>query len=415
MKNVDPIWLLNQWTEFLRFLKVDLLDFQAEMANGLLTLPQYADVTQTRQSGKSFILGLLIYFLAYTLRWDIIIVAPKIGATEHIMDVVDKIATYLKRKKGIRHSQHSVKKIKISGRGMIKCISGDPFAFVEGNHAHLIVLDEKQDLVKDHIATNILPFRAWFNGLIWSLGIGGDPASWGEHSRAKSKESGNFTWRCPWQRVVKDKPDYQSVVDDIRDSMLPAQFRAHMECEELDMSSHILIKSIKPYGKLPEERAHITIGLDFGAIDKTIATVNHLIGPIHYFTEWMVLNGDYSVQTDQLVHWLKEVVEYDTLIGEDNGVGGPVIDFLNAKGLNVVRWNANQKKNTVAAHKIMTLASKEKLQYNPNHELSTVFYNDVTKLNYKMTSIHDVKVDHSDFYSSGILTLFEAPKMRIAV
>jgi len=418
MKPVNHAWLEGKWKEFLSVLKVDLLGFQLEMSDGLLDLPQYADLTQSRQSGKSFVIGILCYFLAYILKWDIIIVAPKIGATEHIMDVVDRIATYLKRRKrnSIPLAIHSAKKIRIRGRGTIRCISGDPYAFVEGNHAHLIVLDEKQDLDKEHISTNILPFRAFFNGLVWNLGIGGAPDSWGEYTRAKASESGNFVWNCPWQRVVIDKPDYIESVNDFRKAMLPPEFRAHMECAELDMSAHLLLPKLEPYEELPGdlENAHIQIGFDFGSIDKTIGTVRYKIGDVYYFTEWFVADGDYGVQFDKLGKWLREDVQYDILVGEYNGVGRPVIDLLNHSGFDIVPISMDRQKKTMAAHRIKSLADNGKLKYNPNHEFSGVAHKRLTTLNYKMSTDRHVLVDHCDFYSSAIVTVLEPPRMRVS-
>jgi len=414
MKKVNSAWLLTKWLAFIAVLKIDFYQFQAEMAQGLLELPEYADITQTRQSGKSFGLGIIIYFLAYLLKWDIIICAPKLDQTQRIMMVVSKIATYMKRKKKVRHPVHSTRHIQIAERGSIICISGDPYAEVEGHHAHLIVCDEKQNLIKDHIVTKILPFRAFHNGLVWSLGIGGAPGSWGELSRKKADGPGNFLWNCPWQRVVIDKPDYQNFVDDQREIMLPVEFKAHLECEELDMSSHILVPFITPYENIPDARAHIQIGLDFGSINKTVATVRYKINDFYFWDQWFVADGDYSIQIPKLEKWLREDVEYDAILGEYNGVGRPIVDILNRNGFEVAPIDMDSNKKTYAAHRIKLLASKGLLQYNPNRDLSKVAYKNITELPYKMTSCRHVNVDHNDFYSSGILTLLEPPKMRLS-
>lgn len=227
---IDKQWLYARWLLYLTAFKADLYQFQEQMADALLELPEFADCTQSRQSGKSFIIGLLVYFLAYTLRWDIIIAAPKLDQTSHIMAVVSKIATWMKSKKHISHPTHSTRMIQIANRGSIKCISGDPFAEVEGNHCHLLILEEKQGLDANHVVNNILPFRGFYNGLVWSLGIGGEPGSWGEISRREAADPGGLIWNCPWQRVVIDKPEYQKIVDKAQKLMLPVEFAAHYEC-----------------------------------------------------------------------------------------------------------------------------------------------------------------------------------------
>ena len=418
MKKIDSDWLFGKWQKFLVILRIDLYSFQAEMAEGLLQLPEYADCTQTRQSGKSFLLGVLIYFLMYTLRWDVVIVAPRLDGTDHIMGVVSKIATWMQRKKGhkgLKHPIHSTRKIQIAGRGSVKCITGDPFAQVEGSHAHLIVLDEKQDLDKEHIVNNIVPFTGFFNGLIWSLGIGGAPGSWGEDSRKEASRPGNFVWKCPWQRVVQDKPEYLKVAETAKRKMMPAEFGANYECEELDMSLHMLINRLAGYKVLPiVDKSFITVGLDFGSIDKTVATVSHRIGDVHYWNEWKIWSGDYSIQRRELANWLKNVIVYDRAIGEYNGVGRSVIDELNGDGLGIIPIQIDQKIKNDLAHKMRNYASEDKIQYNESAEFAGPFYENITNLKYKMTDVRNVKVDHSDFYSSGILTLLEAPKMRLS-
>jgi hypothetical protein len=418
MKKPDLAWLHGKWVDFLSILRIDLLDFQSEMADGLLQLPEYADITQARQSGKSFVIGVLVYFLAYTLKWDIIIVGPKLGGTEHIMDVVDRIATYLKRRKRnpIPLSIHSTKKIRIRGRGTIKCISGDPYAQVEGNHAHLIVLDEKQDLEKKHIATNIEPFRGFFNGLMWSLGIGGAPDSWGEYSRLVSADPGCFVWKCPWQRVIIDKPDYIKMVEKFRRGMMPPEFRAHMECAELDMSKHLLLQKLEPFTEFPGDirDAHIQIGFDFGSIDQTVGTVRYKFNEDYFFDQWFVASGDYGDQFDALGEWLRNDVIYDILVGEYNGVGRPVIDLLNKNGFEIIPITMDRPKKTKAAHRIKDLADNGHLKYNPDQELSVVAHKKLTTLNYKMSPDRHVLVDHCDFYSSAITTVLEPPRMRLS-
>lgn len=415
MRVIDKDKLYRWWVHYLGMLQIRLFAFQSEMADGLLQLPEYADCTQTRQSGKSFVMGVIIYFLAFYLKWHIIIVAPRLDQTGRIMDIVQAIATYMKTRKGIKHPTFNASKIAIENRGTIICITGDPFAQVEGHKAHLIVMDEKQELVKDHIAGKILPFRGFFNGLVWSLGIGGTPDSWGEESRKKAAEGDNFLWNCPWERVVVDKPSYQRVVDDQRSMMLPILFAAHYCCEELDMSSHLILPSIKSYSALPKhDKAITTVAFDFGAIDKTIATVSHKIGETYYWDQWIALHGNWSQQIDEVARWLKEDIYYDHLYGEANGVGAPVISQLNKEGLGMAGIDVNQTMKNVLARKVVELSSLGKLQYNKEHELASVFHHDITRLTYKMTSMDNIKVDHSDFYSSGILTLMDRPKIRIA-
>lgn len=423
--DVDLKWLSKLWDHYIEnIIRVDFYDYQIELTDELLKLPQYADITQTRQSGKSWIIGVIAYFLMFYLKWHIILAAPGLDQTTHIMETVDEIATYYKKYKGIKHPVHRTQKIKIEGRGSIKAITGDPKGKVDGNRAHLLILDEKQDLEKDHVTSKITPFTSFFNGLIWSLGIGGDPLSWGEHSREESSLPGNLLWNCPWQRVVIDKPNYQKTVDQHKRSQFPQMFKANFECEQLDMSAYILVPKMTPYTKLPEGNRIIRVNFDFGAIDKTIGTVTYRFPyqgndpdglDQYYINEWFVINGDYSIQTHEIEKWLKTGVDYNQVYGEANGVGRPVIDYLNSRGLEITPITIDPQMKTDCAHKVANLASRDKIKYNEGHEYASVFYNDITKLRYRMTTVRDVKVDHSDFYSSLILGLIEGPRIRISM
>ncbi len=412
------------WKDFLKFLvvlKIVLYKFQEEMAQGLLQMPEYADCTQTRQSGKSFIMGILVYFLAYRMRWDIVLCAPKVDQTKHIMSVVLKIADWMKKWKGVKHPTRSKHELVIENKGTISCISGDPDASVEGHHAHVLIFDEKQRLVKDYITANITPFVGFHNGLIWSIGIGGAPDSWGEASREEAGRDGNFVWNCPWDRVVIDKPDYIKVVEKQRRLMLPIEFNAHYGCQELDMSEHLLIPRIGKYARIPDNlQDEITIGLDFGAIDKTVATVSHKynhseLGESFYWNQWFMTQGDYSKQIDALGAWLdSDSVVYDKIYGEYNGVGRPVIDQLNSKGMGIVPIYVDANWKTRMAQRCCHMAADGRLKYNSEQDLSPVFHNKITNLKYKMTNIKHVAVDHCDFYSSGILTIEKGPVAKLS-
>ena len=109
-------------------------------------------------------MALIIYFLAYAQSWDIVITAPKIDQTWAIMRHVHRIHDKIKCKTKF-NNRYS---LSLAGRGSIQCLSGSETANVEGASAHLVVVDEHQDMPATHAAEVFLPMLSWTNGLYCS-------------------------------------------------------------------------------------------------------------------------------------------------------------------------------------------------------------------------------------------------------
>lgn len=387
-----------------------MLPYQLTLARALLLLPYTAKITQCRQSGKSFILGLVSYFLAYAKGWDIVITAPRLEQTWHIMRHTHRAQGRI----GAKTLFDNKYSISLRGRGSVTCLSGSETAHVEGSSAHVVIIDEHQDLMAEYIAEAFLPMLSWTEGLLWSCGIGGGPGSVAE------RRDVDFSWVLPWERVVEVKPGYRRLVDVARREQLPEQFAAHYGCLPLDISSKLLVPTIQPYDTA-WGKAKTTVGIDWGKrIDSSVATVVDRVGDRAYITGWLVPTGSYDEQVSQLARWLKNDVDYDAIVSEANGVGDGNTDFLlkamkdprgfdsGAQGFDVDReWITTQAK---LVHR---MAGDGALRYNPQHDLAGPFVKEITQVEYRMLDSHHIKLPssgergHSDFLSSLMLALHE--------
>lgn len=397
--------MLDRWNRYLNRLNITLYPYQEELVYRLLEFPYNAKITQSRQSGKSFVLALVIYFLAYVKEWDIVITAPKIGQTEYIMKHIHRCQDIIKAKT----SSDSTYKIYIKGKGSITCLSGSDTANVEGASAHLVVIDEHQDLPAERASTVFIPMLSYHNGLYWSCGKGGSPSS-----VAERKET-DFTWSLPWQEVVKVKPEYIRLVELAKLDSLPEEFAANYECKSLDISAHLLVPSIEAYDGNINNVTETICGVDWGKrLDRTVATVVDISPQFTYIKDWLVPTGTYDEQMDQLVYWLKGKVHYDRVIAETNGVGDGCTDFLinamkDPKGYDsgISGIDATQKWKTEQAKKVNRMTGNKTLLYNPNHSISGPFLKEITNVEYKMLDSQHLKLSHSDFLSSLFLALDE--------
>ena len=386
-----------KFTKYLQFINVTLLPYQEELVDELLQFPYTAKVTQCRQSGKSFIMGLLVYFLMYVLHWDVVITAPKIDQTWAIMRHVHMAQDRLRAKNNF-DNRYS---ISLKRRGSVICLSGSEKANVEGASAHLVIIDEHQDVDASHAAEVFIPMLSWTDGLYWSSGIGGHPSS------VSQRDEVDFDWKLPYDKVVEVKPNYKRLVEVARREMLPEQFAAHYECAQLDISSHLLIPHISEYDtNIDLSKAITRCGIDWGKrVDQSVVTVTHHLDKQIYISDWLVVTGSYDKQLDEIVKFLSEEVEYDEIIPESNGVGDAPCDFLVSRLPGVKPLQIDQTWKTRRAQEINKKVANKTLVYNPKHPLSNVFVKDVTRLEYRMLDTRNIKVDHSDFLSSLMLAV----------
>lgn len=430
---LDHSHILDRWYRYIAFLGVTLAIYQATLAEELLKFPIDAKVKQARQTGKSFIMGLLIFFIAYELKWNIIITAPVLDQTKGIMKWVHaakKVTDYKMRLQGkgrLRLDADNRYEIILSGRGSITAVSGSESANVESKSADLVVVDEHQDLelarvsevFGNMLAGSILFHSERTGGLtpFWSCGIGGERLSVAERVGC------DFDWELPWQRVLEilietnreaDAEKYTEFIAKQRRDMFPEEFAAHHECKRLDTSEKLLIPDIYPYTEIPEGTL-ITIGFDFGrSVDKTIGTALHHFGEwghdaeMFFIEQWLIEQGSFDLQHDLVCDWLRsEGLIWDNIKAEVNGIGHGPTDFLSREFPETEGITVNTRWKTRNCQKVARMAASKRLLYNPEHKYTGSFLKDITSLKYKMTNTSEISVDHSDFLSSLLISVDE--------
>lgn len=429
---LDYLTILEKWHRFILFLGVNLIAYQIELAEELLKFPLDAKITQARQTGKSFIMGILVFFIAYVLKWNIIISAPVLWQTGAIMKEAHKVKRFVDRKmrrqgKGrLRIDTDNKYELSFIGRGSIKAISGSETARSESASANLVIVDEHQDLTWMHVSevfgsmlgSSILFQSKKTGGLtpFWSCGIGGEVTTVGERGDV------DFEWELPWQDAYKilidtDRPNdaelYKTYVGKRRESMFPEQFAAHFECKRLDTSEKLLVPEIQEYEILPDGTI-VTVGFDFGrSIDKTIGTELHRVPEMDLFfiKDWLSLQGSFDMQNDKTADWLNsEALIWDHLKGEVNGIGAGPVDFLSREFPEIDGITVNARWKTRGCQKISRLAANGGLKYNPNAKLARVFATEITAIKYQMTNTSEITIppeSHSDFLSSLLIALDE--------
>ena len=387
--------ILKRWAMFLKLIGVILLPYQQELAEALLLFPETVKLTQCRQSGKSFVIGLVCFFLMYILKWDIVVTAPTLPQTRHIMKHV------LRCQDKVRAKFHYSNKYSLSlkRRGSIQCLSGSETANVEGPSADLVIVEEHQDLTMEHVSAAFLPMLSWTDGLLWSCGIGGASGSVAE------RDDVEFVWSLPYQEVIKVKPGYERLVEAARKEMLPEEFAAHYECQTLDMSAKRLISNMQSYAVKDYEDSLTVVGIDWGKrLDQSVVTVVDKVEKNFFITGWLVPTGSYDEQVLQIVEYLKDDVAYDEIISETNGVGDGCTDMLikemGSDGIFVTGLQIDQDWKTEQAKLVHRTSKNGQLKYNKEHELSGACIKDLKKVDYKMLDTDHVKCTHSDFLSS---------------
>lgn len=440
--------ILGRWLKFIAFLGVKLTSYQDELARELLRFPDDAKVKQARQTGKSFIMGLLLFFIAFELKWNIILAAPILDQTWAIMKVVHQVKRLVSKRKKAKNGKLRLDvdnryEVAFMDRGSIRAVSGSETANVESKSANLIVIDEHQDLTWTKVAEvfkNMLVGTILFQSEktggacpFWSCGIGGEGDSVAE------RPSAQYEWELPWQKVLfmieeearlcaddpviaerarKKAAQYRKFIEGQRHDMMPEEFAAHHECKRLDTSAKFLIPTMFSYDALPEKYV-TTIGVDYGrSIDKTIATILHhaLDSEEDFFIEgWLILQGSFDWQHERIVQWLRDEVTWDHILTEVNGIGHGPTDFLSKAIPEVEGITIDEKWKTRQAQKINRLCSSGKMKYNAAHEFAGVFVKDMTKLKYKMTTTSLLSVDHSDFLSSLMIAMEEPKYASVSV
>jgi len=396
--------IVSDWERYCEFIDWQPFPFQQEAALELLRFPPVADTTWARGTGKTALYGKLATFLAYRQGWTIIINAPIQGQFDEILNEA-RIA----RDKLIRHPRYPKGNRIDVRKGRILAISGSERARVQSRHGQIAIIDEKQDVLATIVGENLIGMIAPFGGCMWFCGVGGTPDSAGEVFGALA----DYRSKVSWEVFAEIRPSYCRSVEIARKVMLPEEFAAHFEAKPLSMASNMLIPQLVPWdGEMDREARGVNsyIGIDWGKLDLSVATLTHETPDGLFIDDWLVARGSYTSQVPQIAEWLKNVVSWDAVFAEKNGVGDGLCDFLieRVPQVSAVQVNAGWIDNK--CRKLSSYSRDGKMFYNSTQDNAQIFANEIGQVKYTMTINGHVNKEaglHSDFLSSLMLSVSE--------
>lgn len=357
-----PTSFLAYWWRFMerpiRGYQIDMLDdlwveFDAIDNAGKGVVPRDTTVNQARQSGKTVPMGIALGYKVVADHYMLALLSSKEFKVNKVARSLMKQMKWSKRKLatcGVAESRFE------DESGFIR-MSGRDQSEREGETAHIVYVDEAQDVNFDSVWPDISPFTLATGGIVLATGIGGVDSSIMETMRSRE---GIHRIDVPYQDVL-DKwgvPDgrdglYRRRVEEDKGLMRPEIFSAHYECQRIPEGTMALLKNVIPWseafpgqpfdptrylksdplmmwdcnigvdwGKRTDASAALAVGfLDPPASDSRAPRTLVIYG--YFFSE----GKDYHDQADALAAWVPHI-PYDSIKPELNNVGIAVAEIL---------------------------------------------------------------------------------------
>lgn len=295
-------------------------------------------VKQCRQSGKTVPTGLWLAFMIIVLRCQVVMVAPKTSKTKKIARYVISVM----RMAGEPMPADGIGEARFSDEAGFVCLSGQVEAERESDTAHIVLVDEAQDVAHHPVYGDLSPMRSGTTGIVVALGIGGVAESFIEK---QWDGRGNLRVEVAWPEVVAQRPHYNLTVETDRAEMLPWEFRAHYEVARITNNSALLFEHIIDWEDAFPGREFILdhtinkdaagwqldVGIDWGRKYDTSVGIAKAYLPkedIHVLYGFdMYQQLGWTHQSLGLRDWLKEV-PFDMVRPETNNVGDPMEEIL---------------------------------------------------------------------------------------
>lgn len=295
-------------------------------------------VKQCRQSGKTVPCGLWLAYMIVVECCQEVFISTKLPKTKKIARYVISIM----RLCGEKMAADGIAEARFEDESGFVCLSGKPEAERESDTAHIVLVDEGQDVPHFPVYGDVSPMRSGTTGIVVALGIGGTTDSFIEKLW---DVPGNFLVEVAWPEVVKERPHYRLTVETDRQNMLPWEFRANYEVARITNNSALLIDEIVDWDEAfpgmdfdpnPETNKAaaswmLEAGIDWGRKFDTSVGIAKAYLPdedIHvlYGFDFYQQVG-WTVQSKGLAEWLG-VLPYHRVRPEQNHVGDPMEEML---------------------------------------------------------------------------------------
>ncbi len=301
-----------------------------------------AALKQARQSGKSIPTAIWLAYMICIERCQVVVLSTKTQKTR-------KIARYLlriMRASGEPMSPDSTTESRFDDEAGFVCFSGKPEAERESDSAHIVLIDEGQDVPIEPVYGDVSPMRSGFNGILVVMGIGGVVDSFVEHMFDNPQV---LKMEIPYTEVAVDRPHYVQTVEKDRVMMTPTEFKAHYECQRIIDTGAVLLPYILPWNEHfpdtpfnPEAATELYIGVDWGRWQDSTAllAVAKIFDrsdpraenrPLTVLYGYELMSGmGWFAQLDRCFEFVKRTM-FDFLKPELNHVGDALVEFFEAR------------------------------------------------------------------------------------
>lgn len=305
-------------------------------------------IKQTRQSGKTIPTS---YWLGYMIVMEgcqVVIVSTKAQKTRKLARLILKIMTASE----YPMSTAGVNEARFEDESGFVCLSGKEDAAREGDTAHIIVVDEAQDVPMYPTYADLSPMRVGTAGIFIAMGIGGiigGPAP--SMSSNLSQDPSFEKLIVTADDVLTDRPAYKAAMDKIARHMTPTEVQQHFYMKDIPSAGNSLMPKLYLYDELypgatfdpaKERGAELIVGFDWGQRADSTAIIAAAVvreqeddgkiwtrKAVLYRFAWFGAIG-YVEQLDEIVKILRDI-PFDILRPELNGPGIPMEAFLKAR------------------------------------------------------------------------------------
>lgn len=304
---------------------------------------------QARQTGKSTTIPIPLSYLIIEEHIQTVIISTKVEKTRKLTRPIRKAMW----KDGRFLAVDSLEETRFDeNEAGYKALSGSADAKKESETAHVIVVDEAQDIPYSPTYKEISPMRKGVGGIIFAMGIGGFDESM-MMTMTEQVDVRNLNIRYD---EIPERPKYRADVELERTKMLSVEFDSNYKGERTSRVSNALIENLPEWSELfpsipfsPSLLTEAEIGMDFAAVqDDTCAVARGIYGDVHviYDYDFYRKGEPIATQIEGLVKFMMRV-DFDALRPENNHLGRVVIQMLASRMEEELRkagWNGDIEK-----------------------------------------------------------------------
>lgn len=284
---------------------------------------------QARQTGKTTTMPLPLSFLIQEEHIQLVVISTKLEKTRKLTRPVRRAMARMDE----RLEVDSLDEARFLDESGYRSLSGSEDAKKESETAHIIVIDEAQDIPYSPTYKEISPMRKGVGGIIFAMGIGGPEDSMMMRLIDQPDvENVNIEYD-----QIPERPAYKEDVEKERYKMLASEFEANYRGARTSRNANTLIEEILEWSELfpnmpfnSDVLEDIEIGVDFAQVqDNTVAIASGFYGDVCviFDVDWYARGEATDVQLEGLTKFFMRV-PFNALRPEVNNLGRWVVQDL---------------------------------------------------------------------------------------